>query len=135
MFIEIENLAGEENPGSERDGAGGVQSASHRREAIRHESARDVKDGDEQDDERESRLRRHRVPVGGDEEQHAGADGQGTERDRDENRPPHPGRPRALALERPNTIGRLLIDDSRTDPLDEPLTYIVSHEASRPPGA
>ena len=83
MLVEIEDLAGKENPCAERDGADGVQGASHRRETSRHERAGNVENGNEQDDEREARLRRHRVPVRRHKKQYAGADGQRPERDCD----------------------------------------------------
>lgn len=129
MLLQVENLSGEKNSSAETDGADSVQCRSERRKARRRQRRGDMEQRDQQRDERKAKTRRERIPVGGHEQERAGAQQRGAQADGDPHRPAKAQRRFPAALEVANARGRGGVEDAVFDPAIE-IAFPTRRQAS-----
>jgi hypothetical protein len=127
---QVEDLPGEEDPGTERDRAERVESGGERRKGAFRERPGDVEDRHHGEHEGEPRGRGDLVPMGRDEEEDPGADQQHAEPEGQNDRPAQTARLLAVALEDTDLLRRGLFEKPRIHPAlkrrGQPVRHFVA---------
>ena len=125
VFVEIEDLPGEADARAQRHRADGMQRSRQPWHAVADERSGDVESAHHAQDDGEAGSRRQRVPVRGHEQQHAPADHQRAEGDRDHYRPPQLVGAGMCSFVIADPGGRRRVDQSGVRPPRQPGVPVV----------
>jgi hypothetical protein len=118
VFLQVEDLSGQEDASAKRDRAHPVQRGRQRRNAPGECRTRHVECRDHQEHEREALSWRQLFPVRRDKQEHAAREHQAAERKGDAHE--YIGAAARLRLEAPDSFGGGLVDDVRLFPALKP---------------